>query len=129
MLKHAAVLAIVVLAGCEMPEAGVESSPQQAVSSDSPAPSTPAIVGCWVDATRAVTETLSINADGTCSDAVVAQRSETDTCTWAAQDSATIAFVYQTDSPVCSYAIAGDTLTLFCPYMHLPQNYQHTACP
>lgn len=149
MLKHAAVLMAVLVVGCDTPDGVISQAETSASKTPSfpavgsapaspPMPPVPApIVGCWADVTPAATETISINANGTCSDGVVAQKTIdgapfTQTieiaCTWTAQDATTLAFSYQTNSPICTYSIADDTLTLFCPYMLVPQSYRRVAC-
>jgi len=122
------------LAGCESPEAGVGAPSQQAAEADRPVPEpapiaapAPSIIGCWADATPAAVETLTINADGTCADAVVAYRNAASACTWST-DGTALTFVYPSSSPACGYSIDGDTLVLNCPYMHEPQTYQRAAC-
>lgn len=146
MLKLAVAMALVALVGCENPEAGISEAetsaaaqPPQTESASAPAqvpapaPATP-IVGCWLKNTPGVAVTISINADQTCSELVVAApaisagRAVLASCTWTLVDSSSITFTYPDAPQLCTYIIVGDALTMLCPDFHEPQTYQRTVC-
>lgn len=161
MIKQAAFLTLALsalLAGCDTPDANVSEAetsapPPAEVTQTASAPAAPApaaaqtqdqipapvpatpIIGCWIKNTPGVAVTISINADQTCSELVVADpgisagRAVLSTCTWAARDSSALNFSYTAaGAELCTYIIVGDAMTMLCPYMSEPQTYQRTAC-